>query len=162
MEKKVGASQIALWVLLILSAIVLVLFYGVGYGNQEFIGNNTYTAPANTGLLIVWLYALVIICAGVVFVFGLMKAFTKKSKKGVRTGLVGPVFIFMFAAVIVSYFLSSSKAVRLGDNSLFTKVADLKLADTCLYSMYALLLVAIVAALLAMVGAFKAKVNNQK
>lgn len=161
MEKKVSPSQIALWVLLIISAIVLVLFYGVGYGTQETIGINTYTAPDNTGLLIVWLYALVILCAGVVFAFGIAKAFRKKSKKTARTGLVGPVFLFMLVAIVVSYLISSTEPVRLGDKSQVTKVFDLKLTDTCLYSMYALLVVAVLSALLAMVGVFKAKVNKK-
>ena len=160
MEKKVSASQIALWILLIISAVVLIMFYCVGYGKEDVFNGNVYTAPANTGLLIVWLYALVIIGIGVVFVFGLAKAFRKKSKKGARMGLVGPVFLFMFAAVAISYFISSAEPVRLGDLSLCEKVFDLKLSDTCLYSIYALLFVAIVSALLSMTGAFKAKVKK--
>ena len=160
MEKKISASQIALWVLLILSAVVLVMFFGVGYGKQDTFNGNVYTAPQYTGLLIIWLYALVIICAGVVFAFGIAKLFTKKSKKSVRTGLVGPVFLFMFAAVAVSYLLSSTTPVRLGDQSLCEKISDLKLADTCLYSIYALSAVAIIVALLAMCGAFKAKIKK--
>ena len=160
MEKKVSPSQIALWVLLIISAIVLVLFYGVGYGTQETIGINTYTAPDNTGLLIVWLYALVILCAGVVFAFGIAKAFRKKSKKTARTGLVGPVFLFMFAAVAVSYLISSTEPIRKGDGVLVKNIFDLKLSDTCLYSIYALSAVAIIVTLLAMIGVFKAKIKK--
>lgn len=160
MEKKISASQIALWVLLVISAVVLVMFFGVGYGIQDTLNGNVYTAPQYTGLLIIWLYALVVICAGVVFAFGIAKLFTKKSKKSARTGLVGPVFIFMFAAVAVSYLLSSTVPVRLGDNTLFSDVFDLKLSDTCLYSIYALSAVAIIVALLAMCGAFKAKVKK--
>ncbi len=160
MEKKVSASQIALWILLILSAVVLVMFYGVGYGTQDSFNGNVYTAPTYTGLLIVWLYALVAIGIGVVFIFGLAKAFRKKSKKASRTGFVGIVFLFMFAVIAVSYFLASGDPIRKGDGSLVENLFELKLTDTCLYSMYALALVAIVAALLSMVGAFKAKVKK--
>lgn len=160
MEKKVSASQIALWILLILSAVVLVMFYGVGYGTQDSFNGNDYTAPTYTGLLIVWLYALVAIGIGVVFIFGLAKAFRKKSKKASRTGFVGVVFLFMFAVIAVSYFLASGDPIRKGDGSLVENLFELKLTDTCLYSMYALALVAIVAALLSMVGAFKAKVKK--
>lgn len=162
MEKKVSASQIALWILLILSAVVLVMFYCVGYGNTDYFNGASYTAPKNTGMLIVWLYALVVIGAGSVFVFGIAKLFSKKSKNTTRTSLVAPVFIFMFAAIIVSYFLSSDIPVRKGDGKLEESVFNLKLTDTCLYSMYALALVSIASALLAMLGVFKAKVNGKK
>ena len=160
MEKKFSVSQIVLWVLLILSAIVLVMFFGVGYNHQEFYNNESLTAPVYTGLLIVWLYALVVICAGVVFGFGIAKAFRKKSKKAARTSLVGYVFLFMLVAIVVSYFAASTDSVVLGGDKLFEDKALLKLTDTCLYSMYALLLVAIVAALCSMTGAFKAKVKK--
>lgn len=160
MEKKFNVSQIALCVLLILSAVVLIMFFGVGYGNEDVLNGNTYTAPQYTGLLIVWLYVLTILGVGVVFAFGLAKAFRKKSKKSVRTGFVALVFIFMFAVIAVAYLLSSSASIRLGDNSLCEDVFDLKLTDTCLYSIYVLSLVAIVAALLSMTGVFKAKIKK--
>lgn len=160
MEKKLSASQIVLWVLFILSAIVLVMFFGVGYDHQESFNGEPLTAPIYTGLLIVWLYALVVICAGVVFGFGIAKAFRKKSKKAARTGLVGFVFLFMLAAVVISYFTASTDSVILGGGKICEDVFDLKLSDTCLYSMYALLLVAIIAALCSMIGVFKAKVKK--
>ena len=160
MEKKFSVSQITLWVLFILSAIVLVMFFGVGFDNEEVINGEVQTAPTYTGLLIYWLYALVVICAGVVFVFGIQKAFRKKSKKSARTGFAGYVFLFMLAAIVISYLVASPESVRLGDDSLFDKVGLLKLSDTCLYSIYALLVVAIIAALCSMTGAFKAKVNK--
>ena len=82
MEKKLSASQIVLWVLFILSAIVLVMFFGVGYDHQESFSGELLTAPIYTGLLIVWLYALVVICAGVVFGFGIAKSI--KNSGGIR------------------------------------------------------------------------------
>lgn len=160
MEKKFSASQIVLWVLFILSAIVLIMFFGVGYDHQESFSGELLTAPIYTGLLIFWLYALVVICAGVVFGFGIAKVFRKKSKKAARTGLVGYVFLFMLVAIVVSYFAASTDSVVLGGDKIFEDKGLLKLTDTCLYSMYALLLVAIVAALCSMTGAFKAKVKK--
>lgn len=160
MEKKFSVSQIVLWVLLILSAIVLIMFFGVGYNHTEIYNNEAMTAPINTGLLIIWLYALVIICACVVFGFGIAKAFRKKSKKVARTSLVGYVFLFMLAAVVVSYFAASTDSLILGGGKICENLVDLKLSDTCLYSMYALLLVAIIAALCSMIGVFKAKIQK--
>ncbi|MBO4499025.1 MAG: hypothetical protein J5732_02090 [Bacteroidaceae bacterium] len=160
MKKKFSLSQIALLIILILSAVVLVMFYGVGYGTQETINDAVYTAPANTGLLLYWLYALVALCVAVVFIFGIAKLFRKKSSKSGKNSLVGFVFLFTLAAVVVSYFLSSSEAIRLGDHSLFEDQSMLKLTDTCLYTMYALAAVAILTAILAMIGVFKARVKK--
>ena len=70
MENKLKAPSIVLKVLFILSAAVLVMFYGFGYGTQETINGNTLTAPSYTGLLVIWIYALVAICSLVVFEIG--------------------------------------------------------------------------------------------
>lgn len=164
MKKKFSASQIALWILLIISAVVLVMFFCVGFNNQETLNNSVYNAPQYTGLLLVWLYALVIICTGAVLVFAIVNGISaaKTRKKGAkRTSLVGPVFLFMLAAIVVSYLLSSAAPVRLGDQSLFEEAFSLKLTDTCLYSIYALLVVSIVAAVLAMLGVFKGKIAKK-
>lgn len=160
MEKKFSLSRIVLWVIFLLSAVVLVMFYGVGFGTKDTINDAVYTAPANTGLLLYWLYALVAVCVAVVFIFGIAKLFRKKSSKTERNSLVGFVFLFTLAAVVVSYFLSSTESIRLGDNKLVEDAFTLKLTDTCLYSIYALAAVTILSAILAMLGVFKAKIKK--
>ena len=54
-NKQIKASKWALAILFILSAVVLVLFFGVGYGNQTYLNNKNLTDPQFTGLLLIWL-----------------------------------------------------------------------------------------------------------
>lgn len=159
-NKQIKASKWALGILLILSAVVLVMFYGVGYGETEYLNSKNLTAPHYTGLLIVWMYALVAICAGAVLVLGIANGIKNMQykTKGPKTGFVGIVFLLTLVAVVVSYFLAKTDPVLLGDQkTLVDDVATLKLTDTCLYSIYALVVVSVICTLLSMLGVFKSK-----
>jgi hypothetical protein len=85
----------------------------------------------------------------------------KYRKKGERKiSFVAPVFFFTAVAIAASYFLAGTDPIRLGDQSLFENVSLLKLTDVCLYSIYALVVVAILSAFLSMIGVFKAKIKK--
>ena len=159
-NKQIKASKWALAILFILSAVVLVLFFGVGYGNQTYLNNKNLTDPQFTGLLLIWLYSLVGICVlsvlGFCIVAGIRNLKTKTTSQQ-RTGFAGWVFIFTFAILIVSYFLSSTDPVRKGDGTLVKTVWELQLSDVCLYSIYALVVVSIICSVLSMIGIFKAR-----
>ena len=158
--KKIKASSWALGILFVLSAIVLVLFFAVGFGDTLPIGGKNLTAPRYTDLLLIWIYVMVAICAGCVLVFGIangirnMKTKTAGTK---RTGFAGIIFLLTAVIVVVSYFMASTKAVRLGDDSLVDTVWELKITDVCLYSIYALVLISILCSILSMLGVFKSK-----
>ena len=159
-NKQIKASSWALGILFVLSAVVLVMFFGVGYGNKTYMNQKNLTDPQYTGLLLIWLYSLVGLCILAVLGFGIASAIRnmKYKTKGRRTGFAGWVFLFTFATVGVSYFLADTSKVLLGDGKTWvTDVTDLTLSDVCLYSIYALFLVAILCALLSMCGIFKAR-----
>ena len=159
-NKQIKASKWALAILFILSAVVLVLFFGVGYGNQTYLNNKNLTDPQFTGLLLIWLYSLVGICVLSVLGFGIVAGIRNlktKTTSQQRTGFAGWVFIFTFAILIVSYFLSSTDPVRKGDGTLVKIVWELQLSDVCLYSIYALVVVSIICSVLSMIGIFKAR-----
>lgn len=158
-NKQIKASGWAFGILCILSAIVLVLFYGVGFGNTEYLNGSNITSPTYTGLLIIWMYALVVLCAGAVLVFGIVNGIgsLKNKNKGPRQGFVGIVFLVTLVIVVASIMLASAEPVRLGDESLVNQVSTLKLTDTCLYSIYALVVISVICTALSMVGVFKSK-----
>ena len=159
-NKQIKASKWALAILFILSAVVLVLFFGVGYGNQTYLNNKNLTDPQFTGLLLIWLYSLVGICVLSVLGFGIVAGIRNlktKTTSQQRTGFAGWVFIFTFAILVVSYFLSSTTPVRKGDGELVNTVWALQLTDVCLYSIYALVVVSIICSVLSMIGIFKAR-----
>ena len=53
-NKQIKASKWALAILFILSAVVLVLFFGVGYGNQTYLNNKVYRSVADMALCPRW------------------------------------------------------------------------------------------------------------
>jgi len=159
-NKQITASKWALAILFILSAVVLVLFFGVGYGNQTYLNNKNLTDPQFTGLLLIWLYALVGICVLSVLGFGIVAGIRNlktKTTSQQRTGFAGWVFIFTFIILAVSFFLSSDTPVRKGDGELVKAAWELQLSDVCLYSIYALVVVSIICSVLSMIGIFKAR-----
>jgi len=160
-NKQIKASSWALGILFVLSAVVLILFFGVGYGNTTYSNGKNLTDPEFTGLLLIWLYALVGICILSVLGFGVAAAIRNlktKTKGQQRTGFAGWVFLFTFVAIAVSYFLADTTPVLLGDGKTYaTDLTDLTLSDVCLYSIYALFAVSLVCAILSMCGIFKAR-----
>lgn len=159
-NKQIKASKWALGILFVLSAVVLVLFFGVGYGNTTYLNGKNLTDPQYTGLLLIWLYALVGICVLSVLGFGIVNAFRNmktRTKGQQRTGFAGWVFLFTFALLVVSYFLSSTTPVRKGDGVLVKTAWELQISDVCLYSIYGLVIVSVLCSILSMLGVFKAR-----
>ena len=160
-NKQIKASSWALGILFVLSAVVLVLFFGVGYGNKTYMNQKNLTDPQYTGLLLIWLYCLVGMCILSVLGFGIASAIRNlkyRTKGQQRTGFAGWVFLFTFAALVVSYFMADTSKLLLGDGKTWYDDAfNLTLADVCLFSIYALAAVAILCALLSMCGVFKAR-----
>ena len=156
-NKQIKANSWVLGILFVLSAAVLVMFFGVGYGDTEYLNNSTLTAPRYTGVLLIWLYSLVVICAGAIVVFGIAAAFRslKTKTKGAKTGFAGIVFLLTFAIIGASYFLADTTAVRLGNKELVETPWELILSDMCLYSIYALVVVSLLCSLMSMLGIFK-------
>ena len=160
-NKQIKASSWALGILFVLSAVVLIMFFGVGYGNKTYSNGKNLTDPEYTGLLLIWLYTLVGLCIASVLGFGIVAAFRNMKTKASgqkKTGFAGWVFLFTFAMIALSYFLADTTPVLLGDGKTYaTDITDLMLSDVCLYSIYALFLGAILSALLSMCGVFKAR-----
>lgn len=159
-NKQIKASKWALGILFVLSAVVLVMFFGVGYGNTTYLNGKNLTDPQYTGLLLIWLYALVGICVLSVLGFGIVNAFRNmktRTKGQQRTGFAGWVFLFTFALLVVSYFLSSTTPVRKGDGELVKTAWELQITDVCLYSIYGLVVVSVLCSILSMLGVFKAR-----
>ena len=160
-NKKITASSWALGILFVLSAAVLVMFFGVGYGDPDYVTGNGLTAPRYTDILLIWMYALVAICVCTILIFGVAAGFRNmktKVKGQKKTSFAGIIFLLTFIIVGVSYFLASTESVVLGDGKTrVTDVVDLTLSDVCLYSIYALMLISIFCSLLSMLGIFKSK-----
>lgn len=159
-NKQIKASKWALGILFVLSAAVLVMFFGVGYGNTTYSNGKNLTDPQYTGLLLIWLYALVGICVLSVLGFGIVAAFRNlrtKTASQQRTGFAGWVFLFTFIVLVVSYFMSSTDPVRKGDGEIVRTAWELQISDVCLYSIYALVVVSVICSVLSMIGIFKAR-----
>lgn len=159
--KKLSASSIVLWALIIISVIVLIMFYCFGYNNIDTIGTDTYTAPLQTGTLLVWLYILVILCAGSVFGFAIYNAIYNAKHKAVEkvkaTDWASYVLLGTLVIVVISLLCAGGEPVRLGDNSLFENTGLLKLTEVCLFSIYVLVVLAILATAASMIGLFKTR-----
>jgi hypothetical protein len=162
-NKQIKVSSWALGILFVVSAVVLVLFFCVGFDNKTYFQetNKSLVDPVYTGLLLVWLYTLVGLCILSVLGFGIAAAIRNIKNKASgqrRTGFAGWVFLFTFIAVGVSYFMADTSKLLLGDEKTWAEdPVDLILSDVCLYSIYALFLVSLICVVLSMSGIFKAR-----
>ena len=134
MNKTGKIVTIVLWVLIVISAILVVsLMANVG---DDYKTNATLAGWINTNL--VWSYILIIIGAGVAIIAGLIHMFT--DKKAAKNGLIALAFLGTVA--LLSYLLASDAMPQFVGVDKFISEGltgqTVKLVDTGLYATYIL------------------------
>lgn len=145
-------------VLMIASAVVLGLFFFVGYDNYITLNGKSVVDPQFTSLLMYWMYALV--AAGIVFVilFVIAQFFaTLKSNPGrAMNSVIG--IIAIVALFVGAYFASDVDPIRMADGTIFEDEFNLILSDICIYVQYVLLAVSVLCTVVGLLGV-KSKVK---
>lgn len=154
-ELSTKISSYVFMVLMALTAIVLVMFYGIGYDNQSVVTGGSYvTDPQYTDFLLFWMYALMAVGVVCVLVFGITQFFAgiKANPKGAVKSIVA--LVAMVVLFVVAYMVSSDQSILINGTA-FDDAAILRLTDVCIYVQYVLLVVSLVAAILSLLGVFK-------
>ena len=151
-------SSYVFYALMGLSAVVLGLFFFVGYDNYTTMNGKSVVDPVNTDLLMYWMYALV--AAGIVFVILFVIAqFFATLKTNPRSAMNTVIGIVLVVALFGgAYAFASDAPIRMADNTLFDKKFDLILTDVCVYVQYVLLAVSVFLTVISLLGA-KSKVK---
>ncbi|MEN8116748.1 MAG: hypothetical protein ABFS16_07190 [Bacteroidota bacterium] len=146
MSKTGKIVTIILWVLLIVSAILIVSL--VVNINEEVDTDPAMNSWVNSNLI--WAYILIAVGAGVAILAGLYHTVT--DKKAAKGGIIS--LAFMAAVALISYLLASNEIPQfigvdkfINDGTLNESVA--KMVDTGLYATYILLALAILSIVLA-------------
>ena len=150
-------ASIVYYVLLILSAVVFVLFFCVGFGNMESLPSGFYKSPQYTDVLMYWMYALVAICA-VCTVIGAVTAKGGKVESNMPTWgkVLAQAGLWLFVPVlVVTYFMGDDTAIRLGTGELYDSQFWLVATDAMIYTIYVLVGVTILALVASLSGIFK-------
>lgn len=142
MKKTGKIVTIILWVLILVSAILIVsLMANVG---EDYKTNATLAGWINTNLI--WAYILIVIGAGVAIIAGVIHMFT--DKRAAKKGLISIAFLGVVA--LISYLMASPEIPKfpgvdkyIANGSLTSQVA--KLIDTGLYATYILFGLAVLA-----------------
>ena len=156
MLKRILAAVFA--VLMIASAVILGLFFLVGYDNYITLNGKSVVDPQFTDLLMFWMYALV--AAGIVFVILFVIAqFFATLKSNPRRALNSVIGIIAVVALFGgAYAFADVTPIRMADNTLFEDEFNLKLSDVCIYVQYVLLAVSVLLTVVSLLGA-KSKVK---
>ncbi len=141
--------------LMLITAVVLVMFYGIGYDNMSSVTGGAYvTDPEYTDLLMFWMYALMAIGIVCVAVFGLAQFFAnmKANPKGAIKSL--GALAAMVVLFVAAYAISSAEPILI-NGTVFEDTSILVITDVCIYVQYVLLAISLVAAILSLLGVFK-------
>ena len=140
------------------SAVVLGLFFFVGYDNYITLNGKSVVDPQFTDLLMYWMYALV--AAGIVFVVLFVIAqFFATLKTNPRSAMNTVIGIVLVVALFGgAYALADDAPIRMADNTLFEDKFNLMLSDVCIYVQYVLLAVSVLLTVVSLLGV-KAKVK---
>ncbi len=125
--------RIVLIVLLAISALLTIMFYG---GGEDISGD-----PVYTNIFILWAYVLTGISVGLAVIFPVIQMIT--NPKNAKKGLLGIVALAVFVAI--AYGVSSSEALGITNPDLmqFDVPSILKYAGTMINSIYILAALAI-------------------
>lgn len=141
-------SRIALYITIVITVVItaLVLFGGQVPEGQKLVGN--VFEPKFLDSMLYWMYILLGITIAVLLAFsliGLVQSFALKPKKALWSVAM---FAAMFAVLLVTYMIGNGTPMNIvgydgGDNT----TVGLKIADMCLYSIYFLFSLVILAIL---------------
>ena len=149
-------ASIVYYVLLALSAVVFVLFFCVGFGNQESLPSGFYKSPQFTNLLMWWMYILVAIC-GICTVAGAVTAKGGKvdSQMPAWGDTLAKVGLWLFVPVLLITWFLGSKAPLMTGTGLYEDAFWLQATDAIIYTVYVLLVVTVIALVASLSGVFK-------
>ena len=149
-------ASIVYYILITLSAVVLVLFFCVGFGNMESLPSGYYKSPQFTDLLMYWMYALAAIC-GVCTVVGAVTAKGGKVDSNMPAWgkVLAKVGLWLFLPVLVVTWFLGSKAPLMTGTGLYEDAFWLQATDAIIYTVYVLLVVTALALVASLSGIFK-------
>lgn len=148
-------STYIFYALIAVTAVVLVLFYFVGYDNMSQVAAGMVTDPQNLDLLMYWMYALLVICIVCVVLFVLAQFFATL-KTDPKSALKGLISIALFAALFGGAYAIADDSTMTINGSAFDDKGKLVLTDVFIYVQYVLLSVTILCTIVSLLGVFKA------
>jgi len=149
-------ASIVLLALFVLSAVVLVVFFTVGFNETGSVASGIVQWPKFTDLLMYWMYFLVALCL-VATVAGIIIAKGAKidSQMPKAAGVLRTLGSFLFVPLLVVGFLIGSKEpVRTGQG-IFDNPFWCSATDALLYTIYILVAVTLLGLILNLTGIFK-------
>ena len=149
-------ASIAYYILLAVSAVVLVLFFCVGFGNMESLPSGYYKSPQYTDVLMYWMYALAAIC-GICTLVGAVTAKGGKVDSNMPSWgtVLAKVGLWLFLPVLaIAWFMGSKSPIMTG-TGLYEDAFWLQATDAIIYTVYVLLIVTAVALVASLSGIFK-------
>ena len=149
-------ASIAYYILLAVSAVVLVLFFCVGFGNMESLPSGYYKSPQYTDVLMYWMYALAAIC-GICTLVGAVTAKGGKVDSNMPAwgAVLAKVGLWLFLPVLVGAWFVGSKSPIMTGTGLYEDAFWLQATDAIIYTVYVLLIVTAVALVASLSGIFK-------
>lgn len=147
-------SKYVFYVLMAVSAVVLVLFYLVGFDNTTMIASGPATDPEHTDTLIWWMYILTALCVFCMILFSIVQFFVSL-KTNPRAALKGIVSLVLLAVLFGGAYALADDAPVMNNGKAFTDSGILVFTDVCIYVQYVLLFVATLCTIIGLTGATK-------
>ena len=152
-------ASLVLYILFGLSAVVLVLFFCVGFDEQEMVAAGYVTSPKFTNLLLYWQYALVALCLVTTIVgIAISKGGKVDSQMPKISGVLQTVMglLLPIALLVVGFMMGDGNPLRTGQG-VYDNTFWCRMTDSLLYTIYALVAVTLIGLILNLTGIFKKK-----
>lgn len=150
-------SKITFYIAMAVSAIIIALFFFVGFGDFETINNNDMRSPQFTDALLYWIYVLTALAIVLVLFFAVV-SFAKQMKESPLKALKSLAGVLLIVVLfVVSYFLASDTPIYVNGKPLAINGAPVDpslyiMTDVLIYVQYILLAACVIVTVFAMLN----------
>lgn len=147
-------STYVFYVLMAVSAVVLLLFYLVGYDNMSQVAAGMVTDPEYLDLLMYWMYALLVISVVAMLVFMVVQFFSTL-KTNPKSAVKGVVSLLLFVVLFGGAYALADDSSIVVNGTVFEDSDILIFTDVCIYVQYVLLAITCLCTVLGLLGISK-------
>lgn len=139
-------SSVALYAMITVIAVIYMLFYFVGYNNYDY-DHPMFKAPVFTDTLLCFLYIMIALTIALILISAIKRLkpglHIQKAENGVPVAKIAYITTGGVALCLIITFITGSQETLVINGKKYSDVLWLKTADMFIYTIVALLLVAV-------------------
>lgn len=151
-------ASIVYYILMVISVVIFVLFFCVGFGREESLPTGLFRSPQFTDLLLYWTYAL-IFATIILTVVGAVMSIAAGNSIDSNIPKWGKILtsagLWLFVPSLLISWIAADKSPIMTGTGLYEQTMWLQATDAMMYTIYVLMVVTLIGVVISLTGVFK-------